>query len=57
MKYLIDPQTIARMRKYVENAEWPDVTDTDDLSSTDVILGIENHYEGGVIKFINNEAA
>lgn len=47
-----DKQTIQRMRDWIDDIQWEDLGNSDDLSDEEVIAGVKKHYDGGIKQFM-----
>lgn len=48
-------QQIKSMREWAKDCQWNDDIDNefiDELTSTQVLIGIEKHYDGGIAQFL-----
>ncbi len=60
-RHVVSNQVIKEMRAWVRDCEWgdldPDGDVIDALTQTEIIRGVELHYDGGVDGFIADTAA
>lgn len=47
-----DKQTIQRMKDWIDDIQWEDLGNSDDLSDEEVIAGVKKHYDGGIKQFM-----
>ncbi|SRR6266404_780869 len=53
----ITPEIIHNMRSWIKDCQWEDIgdeSDVDELSVSEILQGVQKHYDGGVEGFIKN---
>lgn len=48
------PEQLQEARAWIADCEWGDLDGNYQLSDTEVINGIKNHYEGGIAQFLQD---